>query len=95
MMACKARLFGDEGIRRQIMEGSDPEEIKGLSRKIASFDRGIWDQSKYAIVVEGSLPMTSQTRTDLPNRQISLGLRPGMRNPGRARPKARTIRGWL
>lgn len=141
MMACKARLFGDEGIRRQIMESSDPEEIKGLGRKVANFDRDIWDHSKYAIVVEGNLCKFKQNHElaeyllstgdavlveaspydtvwgiglsqDSPEAQnptlwrgenllgfalmeVRDGLRPGMRNPERARPKVRTNRGGL
>ncbi len=55
MMACKARLFGDEETRRQIMETSDPKAIKELGRKVANFDRNIWDCNKYAIVVAGNL----------------------------------------
>ena len=38
MMAGKAQLFGDEEIRKEILECSDPKQIKALGRKVRCFD---------------------------------------------------------
>ena len=34
MMAGKAELFGDEEIRKKILECSEPKQIKALGRKV-------------------------------------------------------------
>lgn len=54
MMAEKARLFEDKEIEEKIMNSNDPNEIKGLGRKVRGFDEGIWNNIKYSIVVNGN-----------------------------------------
>jgi len=54
MMAEKARLFGDKEIEEKIMSSNDPNEIKGLGRKVKGFDENIWNNIKYSIVVNGN-----------------------------------------
>jgi ribA/ribD-fused uncharacterized protein len=54
MMAEKARLFGDTEIEEKIMNCSNPNEIKGLGRKVRGFDEDIWNKVKYSIVVNGN-----------------------------------------
>lgn len=54
MMAEKARLFEDKEIEEKIMSSNDPNEIKGLGRKVRGFDEGIWNNIKYSIVVNGN-----------------------------------------
>ncbi|AGF57195.1 NADAR family protein [Clostridium saccharoperbutylacetonicum] len=54
MMAEKARLFEDKEIEEKIMSSNDPNEIKGLGRKVRGFDEGIWNNIKYSIVINGN-----------------------------------------
>lgn len=54
MMAKKAELFGDEEIREQILQCSDPRQMKALGRKVGNFDETVWDKVKYSIVLNGN-----------------------------------------
>ncbi|MGM9802732.1 MAG: NADAR family protein [Muribaculaceae bacterium] len=62
MMAEKARLFGDEETRQQIMASFDPMTIKKLGRKVSGFVAEMWDAQKYDIVVKGNLAKFSQNQ---------------------------------
>ena len=54
MMAEKARLFGDEETRAEILNTSDPRRCKALGRKVKNFDKAVWDQKKSIIVQQGN-----------------------------------------
>lgn len=54
MMAKKAQLFGDEEIRRQILQCGNPRQIKALGRKVKNFDEKVWEEAKYPIVLNGN-----------------------------------------
>lgn len=54
MMAEKARLFGDEKIRAEILRTSDPRKCKALGRKVKNFDKAVWDKRKENIVSNGN-----------------------------------------
>lgn len=54
MMAEKARLFGDEKIRTEILRTSDPRKCKALGRKVKNFDKAVWDKRKENIVRNGN-----------------------------------------
>ena len=54
MMACKARLFGDDEVLQEIMTAEHPSKYKKLGRKVRGFVPEIWDAKKYDIVVEGN-----------------------------------------
>lgn len=54
MMAEKARLFGDEEIRTEILSISDPRTCKALGRKVKNFDKAVWDKKKEGIVRNGN-----------------------------------------
>lgn len=54
MMAEKARLFGDEEIKEKIMSSINPKEIKELGRKVKDFDKKIWNNIKYSIIINGN-----------------------------------------
>jgi ribA/ribD-fused uncharacterized protein len=54
MMAEKARLFGDEKIRTEILSISDPRTCKALGRKVKNFDKAVWDKRKENIVRNGN-----------------------------------------
>ena len=54
MMAMKAEVFGDEEIKKQIMNASSQKQIKELGRKVRNFDEKVWNEVKYAIVLNGN-----------------------------------------
>jgi ribA/ribD-fused uncharacterized protein len=54
MMAEKARLFGDETIRTQILQASSPGAAKSLGRKVSGFDEATWREHRFGIVVAGT-----------------------------------------
>ena len=62
MMAEKARLFGDEEIRAEILAAEDPHKCKSLGRKAKGFDKEIWDREKSSIVERGNLHKFSQNK---------------------------------
>ena len=72
MMANKALLFGDEEIKKKIIECNEPQQIKELGRKVQGFDQDIWDRFKYSIVLNGNWLKFSQNR-DLREYLISTG----------------------
>jgi len=60
MMAEKARLFGDDEIRKQILGTTDPKAQKALGRKVKGFDEATWVANRLEIVVRGNLAKFSQ-----------------------------------
>lgn len=54
MMAEKAKLFGDEEIRDEILSTDDPRKCKALGRKVKNFDEAVWDKEKEFIVLKGN-----------------------------------------
>lgn len=72
MMAEKARLFGDEKIRTEILSISDPRTCKALGRKVKNFDKAVWDKNKEDIVRNGNFEKFMQNDT-LRNFLLSTG----------------------
>lgn len=62
MMAEKARLFGNEVLRRQILETSSPKIAKQLGRQVKNFNEATWEESRLRLVVEGNYAKFSQNR---------------------------------
>lgn len=60
MMAGKARLFGDEAIRAQVLAAPTPAEAKALGRKVANFDGARWERERFAIVVAANMAKFGQ-----------------------------------
>lgn len=60
MMAEKARLFKDKKTLKAIMEAKTPSEAKDLGRLVEGFDRDVWDQHCFDIVVQGNLHKFTQ-----------------------------------
>ena len=60
MMAEKARLFGDEEVRRQILATDSPREHRKLGRKVRSFSEKRWQQHRSEIVYRGNMAKFSQ-----------------------------------
>lgn len=60
MMAEKAKLFGDEEIRHQILRERDPMACKRLGRKVRNFEKEVWDARCEDIVVAGNIAKFSQ-----------------------------------
>lgn len=54
MMAEKARLFGDEISREQILKAKSPGEAKIFGRKVSHFDEEVWKEQRFEIVVTGN-----------------------------------------
>ena len=55
MMYRKARLFGDQQIAERALQVASPGEVKALGRAVRGFDDAVWEEQRFAIVVEGSL----------------------------------------
>jgi hypothetical protein len=61
MMAEKARIFGDEEIRKKIMNTkNDPHKCKHLGRKVKGFDKYKWSQVARDVVFKGNYAKFSQ-----------------------------------
>ncbi len=54
MMAEKARIFGDDGIRNAILRTHTPETAKKLGRIVRGFDTGVWEKHRFGVVVRGN-----------------------------------------
>jgi ribA/ribD-fused uncharacterized protein len=54
MMAAKARLFGDEETRANILAASTPREAKAAGRKVRGFNEELWAEKRFEIVVEAN-----------------------------------------
>lgn len=54
MMAEKARLFGDEEMRIQIMETLLPGQARALGRAVRGFSDGFWQERRLGIVLQGN-----------------------------------------
>ena len=57
MMAEKARIFGDEEIRQQILAEYSQMAMKKLGRKV---DDEIWKEKRFDVVVKGNIAKFSQ-----------------------------------
>jgi ribA/ribD-fused uncharacterized protein len=62
MMAEKARLFGDEDLRAQILKAASPKAAKQLGRQVKNFKEEVWQESRFQFVVEGNHAKFSQNR---------------------------------
>jgi ribA/ribD-fused uncharacterized protein len=50
MMACKAKLFGDDETLSKIMDADAPKDMKVLGRQVKNFDAEVWDEKcKYLV----------------------------------------------
>ena len=62
MMAEKARLFGDEEIRTEILAAENPGKAKSLGRKVKGFNEETWTSNRFGIVVAGAVAKFTQNR---------------------------------
>lgn len=60
MMAGKARLFGDDARRREILLATDPGKAKALGRRVTGFDEQEWNARRFDLVVEGNVAKFTQ-----------------------------------
>lgn len=60
MMAEKARLFGDEEIRQQILATESPRQHKRLGRKVRGFKEQRWVEHRSEIVYRANMAKFSQ-----------------------------------
>lgn len=54
MMAEKARVFGDDGIRNAILRTYSPETVKKLGRMVRGFDSVTWEKHRVDVVLRGN-----------------------------------------
>lgn len=54
MMAEKARVFGDDGIRNAILRTFSPETVKKLGRMVRGFDPAVWEKHRVDVVRRGN-----------------------------------------
>lgn len=55
MMFGKATLFRDAAIAQRVLDDDRPAVVKKLGREVAGFDDALWQQARFALIVEGSL----------------------------------------
>jgi ribA/ribD-fused uncharacterized protein len=60
MMAEKARLFEDEGVRERIVAAAHPSQAKSLGREVQGFTQSTWEQHRFDIVVQGNIAKFGQ-----------------------------------
>lgn len=72
MMAEKARIFGDEEVRQQILAEYSQMAMKKLGRKVRGYDDLIWKAKRFGVVVKGNVAKFSQNEKLL-NFLISTG----------------------
>lgn len=60
MMAEKARLFGDEATRQQVLAAATPAEAKKLGRQVQGFDDEQWLSLRMEVVVQANHAKFSQ-----------------------------------
>lgn len=60
MMAEKARLFGDDPTRAQILHASHPNEAKKLGREVKNFSEAVWVKHRVEIVIQANLAKFGQ-----------------------------------
>jgi ribA/ribD-fused uncharacterized protein len=60
MMAQKAKLFGDEETRAEILSARDPAEAKSLGRRVRGFDEQLWTAHRFQIAVRGNVAKFEQ-----------------------------------
>jgi ribA/ribD-fused uncharacterized protein len=62
MMAEKARLFGDENVREQVLKAGSPQTAKQLGRQVKNFKEQEWIGARFQLVVTGNLAKFIQNR---------------------------------
>jgi ribA/ribD-fused uncharacterized protein len=60
MMRCKARLFGDSDVERQLLAEDSPAVAKQLGRRVRNFRSDIWDRHRFDVVLRGSIAKFEQ-----------------------------------
>jgi len=63
MMAEKARLFGSEDIRQQILDSDSPRTHKQLGRQVSGFRQSVWEANREEIVFRGNLAKFTQNES--------------------------------
>jgi ribA/ribD-fused uncharacterized protein len=60
MMSEKARLFGDDEVRAQILAIDDPATVKKLGRGVSGFDDAVWQSARFELVTRGNVAKFGQ-----------------------------------
>jgi len=72
LMFCKANIFSDTEVARNIMATNDVRDIKKLGREVRNFDETVWENVREHIMTEGLIAKFSQDRV-LATRLIGTG----------------------
>lgn len=54
LMYCKARLFNDYEVAREIMEASDPAAMMRLGREVKDYNEGVWGNKRMLYITAGN-----------------------------------------
>lgn len=60
MMTQKALLFQDTLSCEKILQTNDPKQMKKIGREIVGYDDKVWNENKYAIVLNANIAKFSQ-----------------------------------
>lgn len=60
MMACKARMFGDEEAADYILSTRSPKEVFKVGRQVQGFDSDAWKSKREQVVMEGNIAKFTQ-----------------------------------
>ena len=61
MMACKARVFGDQDTLHKILQTANPREQKALGRQVQGFDPEVWNRVARNLVIRGNVAKFGQS----------------------------------
>lgn len=70
MMWSKAKLFHDEKIADKILNTDNPRTVKMLGREVSGFDKDIWNEKRYDIVLKGCLAKFSIQNPELHEKML-------------------------
>jgi ribA/ribD-fused uncharacterized protein len=60
MMAEKARVFGDEEMRRNAIAAKSPADAKKIGRSVRNYDDAVWSHERAALVARGNIAKFGQ-----------------------------------
>lgn len=62
MMYMKADLFGDEDVKKQVLEAKHSRDVKALGRKVNGFDKDLWEDNCKKFVYDANVAKFTQNK---------------------------------